>query len=139
MIVTYRELKQAGIRPSASRVAVLSIFQNFPEDHLTADHVYRKLSPDGMCSLSSVYRALAQFTDAGLLISTTIGESRVVYELNRGGPHHHLVCTVCGCVVDIEASMAEQCAEVAARRHFTYSDANLVVFGRCAACQGKAT
>jgi Fur family ferric uptake transcriptional regulator len=136
MDTVYHDLKQAGVRPSSSRIAILTLFHNFPEDHLTVEQIFRKLSPEGICSLSSVYRALAQLTTAGLIRCTVIGEARVIYELNRRGPHHHIVCDTCGCINDIfETSLSKQCEEIALQHRFIYSDANLTVFGRCETCE----
>lgn len=136
MIAIYAALKQADLRPTASRVAVLRLFHDFPNEHLTADQVYRKLSTDSEpCSLASVYRALSQFHDAGLITSAWLGGGRFVYELNRGQHHYHLVCKTCGHIRDAcDGALEQHHASVAADQNFRAESANLVIFGRCNEC-----
>lgn len=74
---------------------------------------------------------------AGLLTSTSIGEQRVVYELDHG-PHSHLVCDTCGAIHDMrDAEMDARNAVIAAAHGFSYSSSSLVVFGQCDACASK--
>ncbi|MBN3852906.1 transcriptional repressor [Paraburkholderia sp. Ac-20340] len=136
MRAIYADLKRARMRPTSSRVAVLQLFHENPNEHMTADQVFRRVPPDTeQCSLASVYRALAQLLEAGLITNAWIGEQRVVYELNRGTRHSHLVCNDCGTIRDIDDSELEaQHATIAAAREFTYTSASLVIFGRCAHC-----
>jgi Fur family transcriptional regulator, ferric uptake regulator len=137
MRAIYADLKRARMRPTSSRVAVLQLFHEFPTEHMTADQVFRRVPPDTeQCSLASVYRALAQLLEAGLITNAWIGEQRVVYELNRGTRHSHLVCNDCGAIRDIDDSELEtQHAAIAAAREFSYTSASLVIFGRCSTCE----
>ncbi|WP_103703761.1 Fur family transcriptional regulator [Paraburkholderia eburnea] len=139
MRAIYADLKRARMRPTSSRVAVLQLFHEFPNEHMTADQVFRRVPPDTeQCSLASVYRALAQLLEAGLLTNAWIGEQRVVYELNRGTRHSHLVCNDCGTIRDIDDSELEaQHAAIASAREFSYASASLVIFGRCAQCAAE--
>ena len=136
MRTIYSDLKKAHLRPTSSRVAVLKVFHDAPHEHLSADQVFRRIAKDvEQCSLASVYRALAQLMEMQLLVSTWIGETRVVYELGRGVPHAHLVCETCKTVYDIdEPGLQEQHAAIAAARRFRYTHASLVVFGHCEHC-----
>jgi Fur family ferric uptake transcriptional regulator len=141
MRTVYSELKSARLRPTSSRVAVLKVFHDAPNEHLTADQVFRRIAKDvEQCSLASVYRALAQLMESSLLDSTWVGETRVVYELGRGQPHAHLVCESCKTVVDIdEPALQEQHAAIAAAKRFRYTHSSLVVFGLCAQCAAASS
>jgi Fur family transcriptional regulator, ferric uptake regulator len=136
MIAIYGALKTAGLRPTSSRVAVLKLFHEFPHEHFAADQVFRKLSNDSEpCSLASVYRALSQLHDADLITSASLGDARIVYELNRGQRHYHLVCNRCGRIQDAyDPGLEQQQARIAADHRFQFGSANLVIFGRCAEC-----
>jgi Fur family transcriptional regulator, ferric uptake regulator len=98
--------------------------------------VFRKLSNDSEpCSLASVYRALSQLHDADLITSASLGDARIVYELNRGQRHYHLVCNRCGRIQDAyDPGLEQQQARIAADHRFQFGSANLVIFGRCAEC-----
>ncbi|MBP0590553.1 transcriptional repressor [Paraburkholderia sp. LEh10] len=138
MIAIYSELKTAGLRPTSSRAAVLKLFHEFPNEHFTADQVYRKLSRETEpCSLASVYRALAQLHEVDLITNATLGDARIVYELNRGQRHYHLFCNRCGRIEDAyDPGLEQQQEKIAADHRFHYVSSNLVIFGRCAACEG---
>jgi Fur family ferric uptake transcriptional regulator len=138
MIAIYAALKAAGLRPTASRAAVYRLFHELPNEHFTADQVYRKLTREPEpCSLASVYRALAHLHDADLITSASLGDARVVYEFNRGQRHYHLVCNRCGRIQDAyDPTLEQQQAKIAADHRFQFASASLVIFGRCEACIG---
>lgn len=140
MIPIYAALKAASLRPTASRVAVLKLFHACPNEHFSADQVYRRLSNEPEpCSLASVYRALSQLHDAELITGTSLGETRVIYELNRGQQHNHLVCSRCGLIQDAyDPDLELQHAQMAADLNFLYLSSNVVIFGRCAQCSGSS-
>ncbi|PXW13593.1 Fe2+ or Zn2+ uptake regulation protein [Paraburkholderia caballeronis] len=137
MRTLYAELSRAGIRATASRIAVLKLFRDHPVEHFSADQIYRRLTHDEEpLSLASVYRILSQLLGAGLITCASLGDSRVVYELNRGEPHYHLVCNHCGAihnVTDTTLNLAYQ--SIAAQHQFVYASASVVVFGACPDCQ----
>jgi Fur family transcriptional regulator, ferric uptake regulator len=139
MIAIYGALKTAGLRPTSSRVAVLRLFHECPHEHFAADQVFRKLSNDvEPCSLASVYRALSQLHEADLITSASLGDARIVYELNRGERHYHLVCNRCGRIQDAyDPGLEQQQARIAADHQFRFSSANLVIFGRCMECADR--
>lgn len=136
MIPIYAALKAAGLRPTSSRMAVLKLFHDLPDQHFFADQVYRRLADqEEPCSLASVYRALNQLHEADLILSASLGETRVVYEMNRGQRHNHLVCDRCGRIQDAyDLNLERRLAEMAASLDFHYASSNLVIFGNCAEC-----
>jgi len=132
------DLRRLGLRSTPSRVAILKLLNNRPDEHMTAEQVYRMLINEPGCSLPSVYRTLSQLSEAKLILNTTISESRVVYELNSKGAHYHLSCVSCGQLKNIfEPLLGERCAEVSAEFGYTYVGTNLVVFGHCVACSKR--
>jgi Fur family transcriptional regulator, ferric uptake regulator len=132
------ELRNVDLRATPSRVAILTLLQRVPDQHMTAEQVYRAVMDEPGCSLPSVYRTLSQLCEAKLVLNTTISEARVVYELNSKGAHHHLSCVGCGQLKDIvEPLLGERCAAVSAQFGFSYVGANLVIFGHCDACSKR--
>ena len=62
------ELKNIGLKATFPRMKILELFDNAEGKHLTADDVYRMLLSENMdIGLATVYRALTQFEQAGLL------------------------------------------------------------------------
>jgi Fur family ferric uptake transcriptional regulator len=140
MIAIYEKLEKARLRATSTRVAVLSLFHAFPREHFTVEQVYRALCDQAEpCSLASVYRALALLSDARLIVSAALGDTRVVYELNRGERHYHVVCDRCARVAEVyDPEFEAQQAKVAEEHGFSFSSCNLVIFGVCAKCAGLA-
>ncbi|WP_144153274.1 Fur family transcriptional regulator [Paraburkholderia sp. BCC1885] len=141
MTTVHAELSQAGIRATPNRVAVLTLFRDHPHEHFSADQIYRRLAANtGSLSLASVYRSLTYLLDAALITSASLGNSRVIYELNRGEPHYHLVCNRCGVVRDAyDSTLKAACQSIAVEQDFTYAAASVVIFGECSDCRQKAT
>ena len=103
--------------------------------HATADEVLDEVSkalPNA--SLPTVYATLDLFEELGIVRRVAAGEGAVLYD-PRPEAHHHLVCTSCGAVEDLEAPLDTETALRAARRGgFRPEHAELVVHGLCARC-----
>ena len=96
-----KDLQQSGLKATMPRMKILEVFEKHRDAHLTADDVYRILVTDGLdIGLATVYRALTQFEQAGLLQKQNFESGKAVFELNRGDHHDHLVCLQCDRVVE---------------------------------------
>jgi Fur family ferric uptake transcriptional regulator len=92
--------------------------------------------------LSSLYRTLAIFEDAGVAVHHLAAKGPTRYELAEWltGHHHHLVCVECGSVSDVEMSETEEesvrqlVSGIARRNDFTPTDHAIEIEGRCAEC-----
>lgn len=93
-------LAQAGIQPSAQRVAVGSYVLD-TRDHPSADQVFARVK-DTLPGLSraTVYNTLNLFVDKGLLKALVLAEGRVVFDPDLT-PHHHLLDEGTGAIHDI--------------------------------------
>ncbi|MFM0221375.1 Fur family transcriptional regulator [Paraburkholderia dipogonis] len=134
---THRILERARLRPTFPRVLVLEFFHEHSRDHLTAEQVYKLLNEDMRnMSLATVYRVLGQLVDADLLSGVAFGDGRMVYELNDGTRHDHLVCTVCGRIYEFfDAEIEARQQSVANSLDFAVTGRQLVLFGICAECR----
>nr|WP_274597592.1 Fur family transcriptional regulator [Paraburkholderia sp. SG-MS1] len=104
---------------------------------LQRQQLYKRLNEDMRnLSLGTLYRALGLLVDAKLLSSMAFGDGRLVYELNDGKRHDHLVCTACGCIHEFfDAQIEARQKAVADDLEFDVSERQLVVFGLCAECR----
>ncbi len=104
----------------------------------SAQDVYGALRSHGeTVGLSTVYRHLQSFADAGEadVIHTPEGETTYRYCGDRSRHHHHLVCRSCGTAVEIEGRAVERWADATAAQHgFVDVDHTVELFGTCAAC-----
>ncbi len=126
-------LKSAGLKSTLPRLKVLSLFETGKERHLSAEEVYRQLLASGDdIGLATVYRVLAQFEQAGLLVRHHFEGGKSVFELNQGKHHDHIVCLQCGHVEefydeDIEARQRKAAAD----RGFEVHDHSLYIYADC--------
>jgi Fur family transcriptional regulator, ferric uptake regulator len=95
---------------------------------------------------SSVYRNLAALEQAGVVRRVLTDEEFGKYELTEDltGHHHHLVCSNCGTVEDVdfapgfETTMEAALAELADRSGFSAVSHRLDLIGLCRACAAGA-
>jgi Fe2+ or Zn2+ uptake regulation protein len=109
---------------------------------LSAAGLHRAL--DGDVPLSSLYRTLAVLAGAGILNREQGADGTARYELAEwltGHHHHHLVCTECGMVqdVDISAAIEEEIGclieRLAGTVGFTVTGHRIDIEGICPACR----
>src|SRR6187401_1197558 len=97
-------LRQHGIQVTAQRLAVLRAVSSQP--HVTADAVAEAVRAEiGAISLQSVYDALAVLVTEGLIRRIQPSGSAARFEDRVGDNHHHLICRVCGRVVDVDCAV----------------------------------
>ena len=60
------------------------------------------------------------------------------YELNLKSSHDHLICEICGKVVDFEDEMIEQRQDqICSQRSFNAESHKMILYGICSDCQAK--
>lgn len=137
-----RRLARAGQRWTAGRRVVVNAFAA-SQAPLSVQEVHDHIG--GTVPLSSLYRILADLATAGVLIRLEFAEGFARFELDEGlaQHHHHLVCTECGSVTDLELPDLERTLGQAAQRlrrraGFTARTHRLDFFGVCGSCQAEA-
>ncbi|MGH8781287.1 Fur family transcriptional regulator [Paraburkholderia sp.] len=135
----HKLLEHAGLRPTSPRIKVLGFLRAHAHEHFSAEQVYRSLASDERnMSLSTIYRVLGQFVEAGLGSAVVIGDGSLVYELNDGRRHYHVMCNACGSIEEFaDAEIDARLKEVAAGLKFSVSDPRVMLFGLCAACRDR--
>ena len=94
-------LREAGLRATPARRAVLSILRNSTEP-LDAAAIMDKL-PQPAPDQATVYRILTSFAEAELVRPVMIKPGTTSFELTDRPHHHHLICERCGYVEDVTA------------------------------------
>ena len=91
------------------------------------------------CDLATVYRSTRLLEQLGIVKRFDFGDGIARYELLRGGDdghHHHLVCTRCEKVVEVEDCFSCELEQrIAMRNGFKAVTHRLEFFGVCPACQ----
>lgn len=137
--MTHEELvRAAGLRVTQPRLAVLDALIGHPHsDTSTIIDVVRRRLPT--VSHQAVYDCMHALSQAGVLRRIQPAGSAARYELMRGDNHHHLVCRVCGTVVDIPCSVGNApCLHASDDHGFTIDEAEVIYWGTCARCAAPA-
>jgi Fur family ferric uptake transcriptional regulator len=121
-------------------LAVLRAVASQP--HITADGVADVVRTGiGAISLQSVYDALALLVAEGLVRRIQPSGSPARFEDRVGDNHHHLICRICGRVVDVDCAVGSApCLKVIDDRGYEIDEAEVAYWGRCPDClaQSKA-
>lgn len=131
-------LREHGIQVTAQRLAVLRAVG--AEPHTTADRVAEVVRAQiGAISLQSVYDALGILVTEGLIRRIQPAGSAARYEDRVGDNHHHLICRLCGRVVDVDcAAGAAPCLAAADDQGYQIEEAEIAYWGRCPDCLATA-
>lgn len=132
-------LQSKGKRTTSQRrVLVDHVFSR--HEHFDADELIDQLKRRGEDSVSraTVYRALDELVEAGLLRKMTLG-SRAVYEHDYGYPQHdHLHCTVCDELFEFRSEELLALREAVAKGSgFRVTGHRLTISGICQSCAAK--
>ncbi len=130
-------LRQRGIQVTAQRLAVLRAVSAAP--HITADAVADAVRSEiGAISLQSVYDALSVLVSEGLLRRIQPAGSPARFEDRVGDNHHHLICRVCGEVVDVDCAVGKApCLTAHDDNGYEIDEAEVAYWGRCPDCLAK--
>lgn len=130
-------LRAAGLRVTEPRVAVYDALRANP--HASADAVFAVIaSAVPRTSIQSVYNALSDFAEAGLVRRIEPAGRSMLFELRVDDNHHHLVCSACGAVEDIDCVIgAAPCLEPSDTHGFTVQAAEVTFWGVCRTCASR--
>ncbi len=134
-------LRDHNLPVTPQRVAVAEIILA-GDRHDSADDVARELAHrDIAVGTATIYRTIEVLVTSGLVVERDFGEGFKRYESARGMPHHeHLICTVCGRVVEFEDERLDRMTTLLADAHgFTRERHRLVIQGVCAECRRGET
>lgn len=127
-------LRQAGLRVTRPRVAVMSVVHAQP--HTDTESVIRAVREDlGEVSHQAVYDVLRALTRVGLVSRIQPSGSVARYEARVGDNHHHVVCRSCGAIADVDcATGAAPCLDASNDQGFAIDEAEVIYWGRCPDC-----
>ncbi|KOV56192.1 Fur family transcriptional regulator [Streptomyces sp. MMG1121] len=131
---TAEELRGAGLRVTAARVALLETVRD--GDHLGVEAIASGVRARvGHISLQAVYEALHALTSAGLVRRIEPAGHPARFEGRVGDNHHHIVCRSCGAVVDVDCAVGDApCLTASDDRGFAIDEAEVVYWGTCPDC-----
>lgn len=132
-------LRRGRQRYTPARRALVELLHDLDRPHTTQE----LLDADPSMSQSSLYRNLSVLEHADVVRRLTGSDDAARFELAEdvtGDHHHHLVCSRCGTIEDIEVAprvedaMHEAVDHAAGERGFTTEFHRLELLGTCADC-----
>src|SRR5262245_25948565 len=106
---------------------------------MTADGVAEIVRSEiGAISLQSVYDALGLLVAAGLIRRIQPAGSPARFEDRVGDNHHHLICRICGRLVDVDCAVGDApCLTAADNSGYEIDEAEVAYWGRCPECVAR--
>jgi Fur family transcriptional regulator, ferric uptake regulator len=131
----FERLVGTGVRPTKQRLLVLETLAAEPHD-ATAQEIHARLREGGQrIGLATVYRALGVLREKHVVDELSHRSGETCYRLCSPGHHHHLVCSSCHRVEELEDCEIDAWVAKASRRHgFRAASHTVEVVGLCADC-----
>jgi len=138
MLVPSFRLRDAGLRVTAARVAVLSVLDD-SRDHPRVDQIIERVRLSGVSiSTQATYDVCEALHRSGLARRIEPAGSPARFESRIGDNHHHLVCRTCGTALDVDCAVGETgCLEPSDAQGFRIDEAEVTYWGTCPACQNE--
>ncbi len=131
------ELKSGGKRESAARTVLLWVLEA-NSTPLSVPQILAALARRGKTvNKTTVYRELNTLLERGMVRELQFGDLKKRYELTPENHHHHLVCTRCHRVEDVELprDLDFQERQIEKQKKFKILNHTLEFFGICAVCR----
>lgn len=128
-------IRSVGLKVTEPRIAVLSVVERDP--HIDAERIFQsiRITLPGT-SVQAVHGVLAAFSQAGLLRRIEPAHSPALYERRVDDNHHHIVCSACGAVEDVDCTVGHSpCLVPSSASGFQVQSAEVNFWGLCPNCQ----
>jgi Fur family ferric uptake transcriptional regulator len=130
-------LRRKSRRVTIPRQAVLRILRA-RRAPMTIKEIHNALAPDD-CDLATVYRSMHMLERMGMVKRFDLGEGAARFELlgdGDDGHHHHLICTRCSDIVEVDDCFSEDLQKrIAQASGYAKVTHRLEFFGVCPRCQ----
>lgn len=126
-------LKQNQLRFTTERVIILEEIFSF-KGHFDAEQLFIHIrDKHNYISRATVYRTLELLTKIGIIKKENLGQGYATYEVAMDQPHHdHLICTVCGKVIEfVDEEIERLQAEICEKHGMIMVRHQLQIYGRC--------
>ena len=132
-------LRQQGYRLTPQREMIVEAVAHAGR-HVTAEEVYERVCARASAvNLATVYRTLDLLVELGLVSQADLGDGKVTYASPVHGPHCHLVCRRCGCVIEADCDLVEPLEERLEEQYgFAAELHHFAISGLCADCKSQS-
>ncbi len=137
MHTKYFQKRESGpqFKRTPQRLAIIDYLEG-NTTHPSAEEIHRAVSKKyRSLSVATVYNTLNTLAKSGALRELTIDPERKRYDPDTSR-HHHLICVLCGKIVDIPGGIAVNLPGRMAR-DFTLLGNHIEFYGHCSPCTKK--
>lgn len=133
---TSEQLKSLDLKITEPRKALLEILSQSSKP-LDAEDIKKGLKKKNISAdQATIYRILKTFSEKNIVHKIALEEGKTHYELTDRPHHHHIVCTSCGTILDIEECGIESIErEIEKKTGFTVLSHSFELFGKCLKCK----
>ncbi|SHI66744.1 Fur family transcriptional regulator, ferric uptake regulator [Clostridium amylolyticum] len=136
------DLKQRGYKLTPQRRAILDGLVKNEGKHLTVEEIYDDVKLEcPEIGLATVYRTVLLLEEMGIIYRLDLEDGCARYELvheNENHRHHHLVCSNCGKVIEVEGDLLDTLeVNIESKYNFKIMDHSVKFFGLCDECQSE--
>lgn len=133
-------LRSSGYKFTGQRGAVLDVLLRHSGHHLSTDEIFNYVKADHPeIGIATVYRTLTLLQKIGVVIKLDLDDGLSRYELSRENEdhrHHHLICSKCGSVSEVEDDLLESLeAQILLKNGFLVTDHRVKFYGICSKCR----
>ncbi|PKM49526.1 MAG: transcriptional repressor [Firmicutes bacterium HGW-Firmicutes-7] len=128
-------LKNLGIKVTPQRLAIYNVLHKTSE-HPSAEKIYRCLQDTHpTMSLATVYKTLDAFKKANLVQELNTGDDCVRYDALTQ-EHPHTICTGCGKIQDLDASLLDGLLDrIQKETDYSIDYQKVYFYGKCPQCK----
>ena len=126
-------LKKNKLKVTKQRLAILDVFLSM-DHHVSLDGLHLSISQKHPnIGLATIYRTMKLFVDANIAHERRFDDGLTRYEVLEDGEHHdHLICTICGHILEFEDDVIEMRQEKVAREYgMKIISHKLEIYGEC--------
>ncbi|ANE36156.1 ferric uptake regulation protein [Campylobacter iguaniorum] len=133
-------LRDNGLKYTKQREILLKTLYN-NSDHFTPEQLYlyiKESHPDLNLGIATVYRTLNLLEESGMVTSISFGTQGKKFELATKPHHDHMICRMCGNIIEFEDPTIEKRQSIIAKDHgFKLTGHMMQLYGICQSCNKK--
>lgn len=131
------KLKQEGHRITPIRTRILEVLVTLKSPISAPDLLNFIRQTSEKVNKTTIYRELEFFKSKNLINEVEFGDGKKRYELNEGVHHHHLICTNCKRIedIDLKTDLTREEKDIEQKTGFKIRHHSLEFFGYCRSCQ----
>lgn len=128
------KLEARGYRVTPSRRAVIAAILAQP-GHFTIDDLVSRCRGAGR---ATVFRTIRLLTEIGVVCRVLFEDGNMRYLVSQRGHHHHVVCTGCGRVEDLDlCAITDAMRDLSRATGYEIEGHWLELYGHCSECRAR--